>query len=589
MRIVSKQTLCVGWILLWLVVLPTAHGKQLTVLTYHDVVTEFNGDMFSVTRSEFVAQMDHLYNNNYHVISLSELKVYEKYPEQMPEKTIILTFDDGLKSYGEFVVPLLKIYGFPSVASIVTGWLDDQDIPREYHTKLMNWATLKKLNNEPLVEIVSHSNNLHRGVRANPQDIYEAAGVTRMYLAETQTYETETQFRQRISKDLQTSATRLRQELGIVTDTIVWPYGLYDEVIIDEAKKLGFVYQLSLDDGPTGLNQLPKLNRIMLLAKQSITDFANELTYASLKNLRTQMIEISLDTFTGKSLKEKEQLLSDALDRHQKLGANTLVISPFDKPGKQAFFYNRQTPIATDILSRVINSFRSKLAIRYVFLKLPAQQPATDPSTTYEDLARLVKFNGVIFAPNTRAHDILTIRQTINRFKSNIRYGVYGIQKNPFRNDFVVAPINPNEPIRKTREALAPLKDDGETIYYLAVQNTNDNKGFFEKAEQTFDFLDARHIGYKLLTQKAAASIKLEQQKSEPTKQALEQAPPEHASSEHATPKQAIPEQAIPEQATPKQTTPKQTTPEQTTPEQPKQKNSQTGNTVATQTPVTGG
>lgn len=498
-----------------------AKPKQVTVLTYHDIVTEPNGDFFAVTRSAFVSQMDFLQNNNYHVISLSELKIFEKYPDQMPDKSILLTFDDGLKSYAEFVAPLLEIYGFPSTASIVTGWLDGQDVPPEYHKKLMNWSTIQKLNKSPLVEFISHTHNLHQGVRANPQGSEEAAGITRRYLAQTQSYESEHQYRQRIHLDLKMSKTRLKEELGRYPNAIAWPYGLYDKIFALEARKLGMVYQLSLDDGPTVLSDLPKINRIMLLSNQSQIDFANELNYVPLSKIQNRIIELNLDAFIGKSLEEKERILSTYLDKHESIGANTLVVSPFSKNNDMAFFYNRQTKVATDILSRVLNGFRSKLDIRKVFLKLPSRLPYKDSSHTYEDLARLIKFDGVIFDANIDAKRAAKIRSTIDKYKPNIRYGVYGMKQNPFEKDFVVAPINLTESLRNTRKKLSKLQKKGETIYYLAVQNNNNTKQFFHKASQTFDFLNAKHFGYKLKD----AFIKINSTKKHREHVAIKQSP----------------------------------------------------------------
>ncbi|KPJ93386.1 MAG: hypothetical protein AMJ53_07315, partial [Gammaproteobacteria bacterium SG8_11] len=237
--------------------IPAGWSSGLTVLTYHDITTNPGDDIYALSRSMFVAHMDYLQTHGYQPISLSQLEQYRKHPERMPSKAVMLTFDDGLKSYFEFVVPVLKTYQFPSVASVVTGWLDGKNTPPEYFGKLMSWDQLRELSKLPLVEIASHTHDLHHGIQSNPQGSQEAASITRQFFPHNQSYEREETYRQRVQIDLQHSLERLEKELGIKPKAVTWPYGKFDNVLSNAASEIGLQYQFSLQDGPTPLAQLP--------------------------------------------------------------------------------------------------------------------------------------------------------------------------------------------------------------------------------------------------------------------------------------------------------------------------------------------
>ena len=257
----------------------TLSATELTVLTYHDIVAEPGDDAYAVSRSAFVAQMDHLETHGYQPISLTTLEQAIKKQTKLPNKAILLTFDDGLKSYKDFVAPLLKIYGYPSVLSVVSGWVDGNNTPPEYHNKLLEWAELRELQKSTLIDIISHSHDLHTGVQTNPQGNYAPAGVTRIYSVTNNSYETESAFRQRITADLKHGVTRFKKELNIKPVAITWPYGRYDNVLSTEADLLGMKIQLTLNDGPNDENQLQVLNRIMIMRDTGIDDFVADLNY----------------------------------------------------------------------------------------------------------------------------------------------------------------------------------------------------------------------------------------------------------------------------------------------------------------------
>ncbi|MEE8482054.1 MAG: polysaccharide deacetylase family protein, partial [Acidiferrobacterales bacterium] len=243
---------------------PSAKAQQVYSFAYHDVVSVETDDAFAITRSELRAHMEFFRRYGFQPISLAYLNKAARGQLRLPDRAVLLTFDDGLVSYRDIVVPMLKEYGYPSVLSVVTGWLDGKSVPAEYDGKMLDWTAIGKLNRSPLVEVVSHSHNLHRGVPSNPQGNVAFAGVTRQYSKTSGSYETEKHFTRRIRDDLQHSVRRFRKELGVVPSAITWPYGAYDRITARIALSLGFRFQLTLDEGGIFLNELPRIKRFLI-------------------------------------------------------------------------------------------------------------------------------------------------------------------------------------------------------------------------------------------------------------------------------------------------------------------------------------
>jgi len=478
--------------------------QSLTVVTYHNITSDPGDDSFAQSRSMFVAQMDYLQTHGYQPISLAQLDEFRKHPERMPAKPIILTFDDGLKSYYEFVVPVLKTYQFPSVASIVTAWIDGKDVPPEYYGKLMSWDQLREISRSPLVEIASHTHDLHHGVQSNPQGSQEAASITRQYFPVKQSYESEQTFERRIKIDLLNSIVRLQTELGKKPQAVAWPYGLYDNIVAKIAADLGLRYQFSLDDGPTPLTRLPQINRIILLQSNDIDDFIGELSYRSLAVQKRRFTVINLDPLLqADTLEKQEQMFSELLDRLEPLQLNMAVMSPFSTDFKKAFFYNGAIPVGSDVLRRAIHLLRTKLNIRYVYLHLPAELPVTDLAAVYTKLARLDRFDGVVFDANIEPATAKLIEKTLSSVLANLKFGFFtadGKSIDSAEADFVIARVDINNDIATNQTRTAQLKGIAAPVYLLSKKVYDINDLSLSEVNRRFQALDIRHYGLQLNT-----------------------------------------------------------------------------------------
>ena len=81
---------------------------QVAILCYHEV--DRQGDAFAVTHERLESHLAKMKQDGYHFVSLDEYIRYAKGELSLPEKSVMVTFDDGYRSFYTKVYPLLKKY-----------------------------------------------------------------------------------------------------------------------------------------------------------------------------------------------------------------------------------------------------------------------------------------------------------------------------------------------------------------------------------------------------------------------------------------------------------------------------------------------
>lgn len=187
-------------IFFWLSFSPAfAATDEFITLCYHDIPKEVKGDAYAVDQKTFVETIEYLLSHDYSFIGMEDILRAKKGEKALPEKAVFLTFDDGYQSFYDFVFPVLKKYEIPCLFAIVTEWLDKK--PKKLKYDLISWEELKEVAKHPLVEVASHSHDLHQGVLYNPQGNEAAAATNRKYDVKTKKYETKKQHQARIYED----------------------------------------------------------------------------------------------------------------------------------------------------------------------------------------------------------------------------------------------------------------------------------------------------------------------------------------------------------------------------------------------------
>jgi biofilm PGA synthesis N-glycosyltransferase PgaC len=452
-----------------MLIMVPAQAQKLVALSYHDVTKEKGADIFTVTAAQLKSHLDYLDRAGYQPVSLDDLSKAQRGELQLPDRAVLLTFDDGLQSYRDTVIPMLARRGYPSVLSVVTGWLDGKRVPKGYNGKMMDWASIKSLEKNPLVEIASHSHNLHHAIPSNPYGNTSYASTTRRYDAESGEYESEYDFESRIRNDLQESMRRLHTKLGISPAALTWPYGAYDQVTIGIARSLGFPFQITLDEGDINLAELPRIRRILVTAGTTAGDLAQWLQHGYSGRRAIRFVDFDLQPFIDSAQPSYETKLSNLLDRLNESRANNVIVAALSRDNSEATFYNHDLPVVTNMLDRILQQMRNRLRLFGVYVRIPANLHVANPERFYRDLARLNNFSGLLFEEPGEPQQLAAIKRTVRRYRPKAEFGYYGTPKHPDFYDFIVLKKTDATAISDIRRSVGRYRTDSRRVYVSLV------------------------------------------------------------------------------------------------------------------------
>jgi len=224
-------------------------GYQLVpVLCYHNIGPQAKGRLVIAAKT-FEDQMRYLKTQGYHVISLKELLEFTALKRQLPQKTVVLTFDDGWKSFRQYAEPLLKELGFPATLFIYTDFLGAR--------VAMSWEDLRELAAEGY-DIEAHSKT-HADMRRKPG-------------------ESDADYSRRMEAELAQPLVLFQKNLGRTPLILAYPYGSHDDQVERRTREVGYVAALDVRrQGNPSFAQLLAIHRSQIYSEMTLEDFAKNL------------------------------------------------------------------------------------------------------------------------------------------------------------------------------------------------------------------------------------------------------------------------------------------------------------------------
>ena len=435
-----------------------AEPRVLHVLAYHDVrddvVASVDADQYAISTANLVSHFQWLRAHGFVPVSVAQIVAVQTGGAPLPDKAVLLTFDDGLKSAYTHVLPLLKLFDYPAVAAVVTSWVEGSpDVVQGGRAltrdDFLTWAEVRALADSGLVEIASHSHDFHRGVPGNSQGNLQPAGVTRIFADGR--YEDDAAQRERIARDLATSARLIEAHAGRAPRMIAWPYGTSNAPLAAAAHGLGMRITLTLADGR---NELPppgagagdlKLGRHLLRGNPGVDALAFALLYPPQPPV-VRAAQVDLDYVYDQDPAQQERNLGLLLDRIKALGISHVFLQAFADPdadggAQELYFPNRHLPVRADLFNRAAWQLKTRANVLvYAWLPLLSfagpgvdeswrvlqtadgvtsadadSEPRLSPFDAqaralirdiYEDLAAHANFDGLLFHDDGRLSDL---------------------------------------------------------------------------------------------------------------------------------------------------------------------------------------
>lgn len=156
----------------------------------------------------FESQLQYLSENDYSVFTLGQALARLRSGEGVPDKSVVLTVDDGYSSFLSGAMPLLREYGFPATLFVQTGNVGDPGY--------LGWDELSRLQSQG-IEIGNHS--------ASHAHFLNMSKDRRL---------------ERFREDVRKAQQKFASELGEAPDLFSYPFGEYTPGMQEVIREMGF-------------------------------------------------------------------------------------------------------------------------------------------------------------------------------------------------------------------------------------------------------------------------------------------------------------------------------------------------------------
>jgi biofilm PGA synthesis lipoprotein PgaB len=394
-RVISALTL-----LLLTVAAPMARGaapqdRPFLALCYHNIEDHNPDQTFvGVSTGNLVEHLSWLKSNGYRFVSLDDVVAAHDGGAPLPEKAVLLTFDDGFESFYTKVFPILKAFRAPALLAVTGAWMEDAPgsnvaygsdvvqqpavangnpviaygdikVPRAL---FLTWPQVREMVASGLIEIASHTFALHKGIPANPQGNSEPAVVTHEFEAARDAYETDPAYRQRLQADDAEMAHKIQRETGRAPRALVWPYGENNDLAVSIAAQNGMPITFSLVDALGMPSQLAAVPRHLVTPDPPISNFVIDMrTFDQPGPVR--VVQVDLDYVYDADPAQQERNLDRLVERISEMEISTVYLQAFADPdgtglAREVYFPNRELPMRADLFNRVAWQLRTRALVK---------------------------------------------------------------------------------------------------------------------------------------------------------------------------------------------------------------------------------
>ena len=235
------------------------YTRYVPILMYHHLVEKQkpdNWDTMSVTR--FRQQIQALAQAGYTAVTFDDLRQYVNEGIDLPEKSVVITFDDGYASNYELAVPVLEEFGMKATVFIIgvsmgTDLYKDTDIVMAPH---FSWEEAKEMEESGVIDIESHGYDIHEVLGCDEPPIRQGC-----LPREEESQEEYITF---LTNDCAIMQDLFKDHLHKKASVFAYPYGKYSDLSEMIVADNGFDITLSVEEGNSFLIKgLPQSLKVM--------------------------------------------------------------------------------------------------------------------------------------------------------------------------------------------------------------------------------------------------------------------------------------------------------------------------------------
>ena len=225
------------------------------IIMYHSILKDpSRSNKYTVTPAVLEEDLKYIKDKGYTTVTIADLISYVYDDSPLPEKPIVLTFDDGhYNNYG-YLFPLLEKYDMKAVISIVGSYTDkfSETDEANLNYSYLRWKDIKELMDTGRIEFQNHTYNLHSntGKRIGTKKIKG---------------ETDEHYKNVLEEDILKLQQEFKENTNYIPQCFTYPFGGISNASLDIIKELGFKASLSCEQG---INKLTKNPNSLYLLKR---------------------------------------------------------------------------------------------------------------------------------------------------------------------------------------------------------------------------------------------------------------------------------------------------------------------------------
>ena len=221
------------------------HYQTVPILCYHRFGP--GNDKMVVSPANFAAQLDWLAANGYHVVRLEQLAGYLRGENPLPQRSVVITIDDGYESVHRHALPVLKKHGFAATLFVYTDFIGAGDA--------LSWVQLRDLAASGLIDIQAHSKSHRKLIDRAPGD-------------------SDQQYRQWLEVEARVPREMLEKRLPVKVKHYAFPYGDANEMVRDVLARQQYELAVTVNPGGNAFFAQPlMLKRTMIFGDHDLDAF----------------------------------------------------------------------------------------------------------------------------------------------------------------------------------------------------------------------------------------------------------------------------------------------------------------------------
>jgi peptidoglycan/xylan/chitin deacetylase (PgdA/CDA1 family) len=225
--------------------------KTIPILCYHQFTDNSTSrHPLVLQKTKFKEQLQYLQDNHYQVLRLEDLELYLNGERPIPDKSVILTIDDGYSSIYSIAYPLLKEFNYPVTVFLYTDFIGAG--------AALNWDQINQLKKSGLFNFQSHSKT-HSSLATLPNPDPQKIDFLRNEI---------------LSPD-----SLISKKLGTKPEQFAFPYGDSSDAAVSILRREGYHLALTVQAGgnPTFADPM-RLRRAMIYDGDNMYVFKHKLT-----------------------------------------------------------------------------------------------------------------------------------------------------------------------------------------------------------------------------------------------------------------------------------------------------------------------